>query len=150
MKPQGQWERMVTLFLGLCRAAGMDVKDAPPQRPGRLDSPREPRGVMRAREARAGRRPGREAPSSDGDKMRWHIEGQGDHRFFNDMVRARQPSQETLDPAILAFLGKLREIDNIEALDAWYDALKPLFAYVLATRPKATLDPEETAALATT
>lgn len=32
MKPQGQWDRMTTLFLGLCRYAGMAVKEPPPNR----------------------------------------------------------------------------------------------------------------------
>jgi hypothetical protein len=35
-EPSGQWTRMVTLFLGLCRAAGMDVKEPPSDRPGKL------------------------------------------------------------------------------------------------------------------
>lgn len=135
MKPQGQWDRMVTLFLGLCRAAGMDVKEAPPARSGRLDSPREARNV-RAREVRAVRSTGKSSPPSDPEKMRWSIEGQGDRRFFEEMVAARQPARQSLDPAIVAFLGKLHAINTLEELDSWYQALKPLFAYVLATRPQ--------------
>jgi hypothetical protein len=132
MKPQGQWDRMVTLFLGLCRAAGMDVKEAPPSRSGRLDSPRE---------ARSPRPRPRATPSKAPGNMRWSIEGQGDKRFFQEMVDARSPSTEALDPAIVAFLGRLRSINSIEDLDTWYQALKPLFAYVLTTRPKPVQEP---------
>jgi hypothetical protein len=73
--------------------------------------------------------------------MRWSIEGQGDKRFFQEMVDARSPSTEALDPAIVAFLGRLRSINSIEDLDTWYQALKPLFAYVLTTRPKPVQEP---------
>jgi hypothetical protein len=129
MKPQGQWERMVTLFLGLCRAAGMEVKEAPPTRSGRLDSPRETRAPSKRS------RP-RELASQDSEKMRWKVEGQGDARFFHDMIaEPGRRGQETLDPAVLAFLGKLRMISTAAELDAWYETLKPLFLYVLSTSP---------------
>jgi hypothetical protein len=41
MHPQKQWDRMVTFFLGFCRYAGMEVKDAPANRPAaRVTTPK--------------------------------------------------------------------------------------------------------------
>jgi hypothetical protein len=130
MKPQGQWDRMVTLFLGLCREAGYDVKDAPPTRSGKLDSPRETR-VSRIRERF--RSPARRT-----------TEGAGDRAWPNDAPGVGTSlSRETLDPSLVAFLGKLRDIDSLDSLDTWYQAFKGLFSYVLATKPKPT-PPQET------
>jgi len=125
MKPRGQWDRMTTLFLGLCREAGMEVKEAPPVRSGK-DSPREPRKP---------RIQPLKSPATRPDKARWTVEGEGDRTWFNDMLGPR-PSRETLDPSLLAFLGKLRDIESLESLDTWYQAFKGLFAYVLTTKPK--------------
>ena len=43
MEPAGQRNRMVTLFLGLCRLAGISVKDPPSSRPGGTNQSRPPR-----------------------------------------------------------------------------------------------------------
>jgi hypothetical protein len=122
MKPQGQWDRMVTLFLGLCKEAGMDVKDAPSARARASDSPRE----QRASKSRSStKEPESVRPAS----MRW-------------ISPSSYDLTEPLDPSLLAFLGKLREIKSAEALDTWYQAFRTLFAYVLSTNPKSDPPPE--------
>lgn len=128
MTPRGQWDRMVTLFLGLCREAGFDVKEAPPVRIGK-DSSGEPRRTK----VRGGVKPAK----PDRPATRWSIEGAGDRDFF-DFMTTRPQQRDSLDPSLLAFLGKLRDIETLEALDTWYQAFKGLFAYVLATKPKPT------------
>lgn len=43
MEPAGQRTRMVTLFLGLCKLAGMEIKDPPSGRAARSVTPRSPK-----------------------------------------------------------------------------------------------------------
>jgi hypothetical protein len=141
MRPQGQWDRMVTLFLGLCRAAGMDVKEAPVARPGRLDGPREQRVQRRPtwrgaehvappRSLIGARAPQRMAP---------------DTSFIS-----HAQSLGSLDPSLVAFLEKLQEIGSIDDLDVWFQTFRTLFAYVLARKPQSALTEEKDENQATT
>jgi hypothetical protein len=123
MKPQGQWDRMVTLFLGLCRAAGMEVKEAPVDRPGRV-GPRESRSVRRPKTDQAHVAPTRlnvGRPISIPQYMRQYL-------------TASSLPAPNLDPTLVAFLNKLQSVKSLDELDAWYSAFKSLFGYVLLTK----------------
>jgi hypothetical protein len=105
MKPQGQWDRMVTLFLHLCREAGMEVKDPPPNRGGK--------GEILRREPRA--------------KLRTFLPAAA-----KSVVPALPPAplRPPMDPALVALSDKLRDIRTTEEFDEWVMAYRPLLAFV--------------------
>jgi hypothetical protein len=112
MKPQGQWDRMTTLFLGLCRAAGMDVKDAPPNRAARSEGSRDrPQRTVQSR----GRRP----------DPRPQV-GEANVQPHSPNGATRQP----LDPALQSFVEKVRDLETLADLEEWYGAFRTVFQYV--------------------
>jgi hypothetical protein len=107
MRPEGQWTRMVTLFLGLCKAAGMDVKDPPKDRPAASES----------KKARSERKAQKAKRKTDADTTPQPL--------------ALPPAHSrALDPALASIVGKVSELETLEDLDAWYAMFKAAFQYV--------------------
>jgi len=113
MKPQGQWVRMVTLFLGLCQAAGMAVKEPPSNRPGK-DS-----GVARGprKEARL---------KGNGQRDSWPREGTA----IKPPVTLPAAPSRTLDSALVGILGKVADLETAEDLEAWVTMFSAAFKFV--------------------
>jgi hypothetical protein len=114
MKPQGQWDRMTTLFLGLCRAAGLDVKEAPPNRAARSEGPRERPQRTPAR-PKASRSPDEAPPTQATSRL-------GADVVFTVATR--------VDPAIQSFIDKVRDLETLADLEEWYTAFRTVFQYV--------------------
>jgi len=110
MKPQGQWTRMVTLFLGLCKAAGMTVKDPPNNRPGKTEGSR----VLR-------RDPSKPKPKIISRKERPTAETQ--------LALPQGPSR-ALDPALVGIMGKIPDLETAEDLEAWIAMFRAAFSFV--------------------
>lgn len=118
MTPQSQWNRMTTLFLGLCRLAGMDVKEPPNQRPGK-DGPVKPKSVVRAT---ARIRQGRQTANATG------VVTAPPHL-------ALPPAPEKkLDPALVGIVGKIADLETAEDLEAWIAMFRAAFAFVKKVR----------------
>ncbi len=106
MRPQSQWKRMVTFFLILSKAAGIDVKEPPKDRPGKLEGPK----------ARSERKAKKLTPKE-------HLPHE---------VRLALPAapSRTLDPALASIVGKVSELETLADLEAWYAMFKAAFQYV--------------------
>lgn len=113
MKPSGQWGRMVTLFLGLCTAAGMEVVDPVTNRPGKGSPPKERGAVARRTVIRRTVQPAAQPPLGNGFKL------------------------SGLDPALAGIVAKLAGIRSMEDLERWWTALKPTFEFVLLSKSEA-------------
>jgi hypothetical protein len=107
MKPSGQWGRMVTLFLGLCQAAGIPVKDPPSKRPGK-DEP----GAERS-------------PSRPRTTVRNKIQASG-----SQVQGASFKPPAGIDPALAGMVSKLSEVETLDDLDRWWLAFRALFGFV--------------------
>jgi len=105
MKPQGQWDRMVTLYLHLCREAGFEVKDPPPNR-GAKGEPR-PKAPKAARAAALVTKVGPLTPALP-----------------------PAPPRPPMDAALVALADKLREIHSVDDFDEWVIAYRPLLSFV--------------------
>jgi hypothetical protein len=125
MRPQGQWDRMTTLFLGLCRAAGMDVKEAPPNRGARAEASRDQAPRPRTRLAGGPRKVHssqiltRPKPTPIG----------------LDLQQFYAPPTAGSDPAIESFIVKLRSVETLAELSDWYNAFTVVFQYVKTAKP---------------
>lgn len=107
MKPQGQWTRMVTLFLGLCKAAGMDVIDPPKDRPASSESAKA-RSERKAQKAKA------KTPAMPAAQ-----------------TLALPPAPvRTLDPALVGVISKVADLETEQDLDAWIAAFRATFCFV--------------------
>jgi hypothetical protein len=106
MKPSGQWGRMVTLFLGLCSAAGIEVVDPVTNRPGKGTPPKE-RGASTRRTA-----PRRVIQNTTTPPLGNGIKTLG------------------LDPALAGIVAKLAEVRSMDELERWWVALKSTFEFV--------------------
>jgi hypothetical protein len=112
MQPSGQWARMVTLFLGLCQAAGIAVKEPPSNRPGKEGPPRDkPRGTGARKPP-----PVTRVQPNQGmqDLFSGNIGG----------VRGR------LDPALAGIVAKIPEIDTREDLERWWTMFRSAFEFI--------------------
>lgn len=108
MQPSGQWGRMVTLFLGLCQAAGITVKEPPSNRPGKDAPPKDkPRPGAGGRGARPPPRTATPPPSPD-----------------------PYSSPQRLDPALAGIVAKISELETMDDLERWWSMFKPAFAFV--------------------
>lgn len=107
MRPQGQWTRMVTFFLGICKAAGMEVKEPPLNRPGKNETPKE-------RKDRKARQPRVTVPKGAPTPLLATLPG---------------PSR-TLDPALVGIISKIADIETAHDLEAWVDAFRATFSFV--------------------
>jgi hypothetical protein len=113
MTPQSQWNRMTTLFLGLCRVAGMNVKEPPNQRPGK------------------------DGPKSNGKKLKTPkplVAASVPAPVFQSPVLALPPGDKKLDPALLGIVGKISELETAEDLEAWIAMFRAAFAFVKKVR----------------
>jgi Family of unknown function (DUF5343) len=110
MKPSGQWGRMVTLFLGLCGAAGIEVVDPVTNRPAKGTPPKE-------RVASTRRTPVRRTVQE--------ILG------TSSVTGIKTPG---LDPALGGIVAKLGGIRSMEELERWWLAFKPTFEFVLSAK----------------
>ncbi|MDE2571234.1 MAG: DUF5343 domain-containing protein [bacterium] len=115
MKPQGQWARMVTLFLGLCRAAGMDVKEPPLNRPGK-DEAANDSPVRKAKVKTKENRPRSSSPST--------------------LLSLPPASPRTLDPALVGIIGKIADLETADDLDAWIAMFRAAFEFVKKIPPR--------------
>ncbi len=111
MKPQGQWARMTTLFLGLCQAAGIPVKDAPFSRPGK-DQATQPNRKARVR-TKLNAQPRQQA-------------GPPAQAASNSIP---VPSR-TIDPALVGIIGKVAELETLDDLEAWIAMFRAAFQFV--------------------
>lgn len=114
MKPQSQWNRMVTLFLALCQAAGMNVKDAPSQRAGK-DTPKDRVRIQKVKPPKA-------IPNV----------------ATRDPLPALPPgfhrSSKPLDPALAGIVAKIGEIETLDDLESWYEMFRAAFRFVKGIR----------------
>jgi hypothetical protein len=113
MKPQSQWDRMTTLFLGLCRLAGMNVKEPPSDRPGK-DGPKV-RGPRK-------QRTGTVAAVSSA------------HQQMHSFLALPSGGDRKLDPALLGVVSKIAELETAEDLEAWITMFRAAFAFVKKVR----------------
>jgi len=111
MQPNGQWNRMVTLFLGLCQAAGMEVRDAPSQRPGKEAGTAPPKIVLPGRaKARGGPRAVAPAP-------------------LPQTAQAYRPPG-SLHPALQGIVAAIPELETLDDLERWVTSFKATFQMV--------------------
>lgn len=109
-QPSGQWGRMVTLFLGLCQAAGIAVKEPPSNRPGK-DAPKDkPKGTG----ARRPVTPARVQPSTS----------------MNEAFAGTPATGARLDPALAGIVAKIPELENREDLERWWTMFRSAFEFV--------------------
>jgi len=111
MKPQGQWDRMVTLFLGLCRAAGMPVLEPPLNRPGKVETSAE-RTARKAQKKQKAKSPITTPPVDP-----------------NQLALPPAPMR-TLDPALVGILGKVADLETSEDLESWIAMFRAAFTFV--------------------
>ena len=106
-QPSGQWGRMVTLFLGLCQAAGIPVKEPPSNRPGKDSPPREkPKGVGARRPPTRTYAPVYQEPAT------------------SPGLTSR------LDPALAGIVAKIPELETSADLERWWIMFKSAFEFV--------------------
>jgi hypothetical protein len=113
MKPQSQWDRMTTLFLGLCRLAGMNVKEPPNERPGK-DGPKTPR----KRAATTARVVGPVTVTP----------------VHSAQLALTAGSDKRLDPALVGIVGKIADLETAEDLEGWIAMFRAAFAFVKKVR----------------
>ena len=107
MRPQSQWGRMVTFFLVICKAAGIEVKEPPKDRPGKLETPKS-RSERKAQRAKA------KTPISTTSSA---------------LALPPAPSR-TLDPALVGVISKVADLETEQDLDAWIAAFRATFCFV--------------------
>jgi hypothetical protein len=105
MQPNKQWPRMTTLFLGLCEASGISVKEPPPNRPGK-DAPTKPKERPNGRATRVTR-----------------------------VLTLPPPERASLDPTLTSMLGKLSEIEKPDDLDQWWSMFRTAWMFVKKVKP---------------
>jgi hypothetical protein len=106
VKPEAQRARMVAFFLGMCRAAGMTLKE-------------EPKG-------------GR--PPKVGGPIRVRRQPQNLPKQQNEPVRLQPqlalPPGKPLDPALLGIVQKITDLETKDDLEAWIAMFKAAFSFV--------------------
>lgn len=116
MQPNGQWNRMATLFLGLCTAAGMNVHDAPPQRSGK-DGPPAPR--ERAADGRGkARRTAATAPAAT-PAPPTPVASSAQYR-----------PNAVIHPALAGIVSAIPELETGEDLERWIASFRATFQMV--------------------
>jgi hypothetical protein len=105
MKPQGQWDRMTTLFLGMCRYAGIQVKEPPPNRAAK--------GEKRERKPQTSRKDGKTGTAHTPPPL-----------------ALPPPPIRTLDPALVGIIGKVADLETADDLDAWIAMFRAAFMFV--------------------
>ena len=107
MKPKGQRDRMVTLFLGLCYAAGIEVKEPPSRRPGKGEA------------GKGSKKPDiRLRPSRSTAVLTPMIE------------RPALPSPGRLHPALTGILAAVSDLETLEDLERWIESFRATFKMV--------------------
>jgi hypothetical protein len=104
MKPSGQRNRMVTLFLGLCQAAGFAVKEPPYQRPGQGQPKREK--VVKAKLVK--------------QKQDVPYSGQS----FSIIERPALQPHGRLHPALVGIVATIPDIETRADLELWVTSFK--------------------------
>jgi hypothetical protein len=115
MRPQSQWNRMVTFFLGMCRAAGMNVLEPPKERPGKSETVKE-------RKERKDRKPKTVVGTA-------HTTQAPQTTYSTGQV------SRALDPALIGIIGKIADIDSSTELESWIDAFRATFYFVKKIPP---------------
>jgi len=103
MQPNGQWVRMTTLFLGLCEASGIPVKEPPRNRPGKG-------APTKAKESGSN--------------------GRVQHRRTAILALPPAPERRPLDPTLSSMVARLPEIEDIDELDQWWTMFRTAFMFV--------------------
>jgi hypothetical protein len=104
MKPSGQRNRMVTLFLGLCQAAGFAVKEPPYQRPGQGQPKREK--VVKAKLVKQKQ----DVPYSS--------------QSFSIIERPALQQPGRLHPALVGIVATIPDIETRADLELWVTSFK--------------------------
>lgn len=111
MRPQSQWGRMVTFFLGMCRAAGMTVLEPPKERPGKGETSKERKVRIAAKREQKAKTP----TVSPAPPM--------------------HSTTRTLDPALVGIMGKVADLETSADLEAWIEAFRATFCFVKKIPP---------------
>jgi len=106
MQPNKQWGRMTTLFLGLCEASGISVKEPPRNRPGKGSPP--------ATRDRSNGRMTREA---------------------HQVVSLPAAKPRPLDPTLQTMIARLPEIEDIDELDDWWTMFRTAYRFIKKVKP---------------
>jgi hypothetical protein len=125
MQPNGQWNRMVTLFLGLCLEAGLEVKDPPKQRPGKdaVGTPVRDRVRPLARPV----------VSSPGPSLRQDQPRQ--RGYQGTFITLPAFSGGNLHPALAGIVASIPELQTTEDLDRWIASFRATFLMVKKVDP---------------
>jgi hypothetical protein len=114
-KPEAQRSRMVAFFLGLCREAGLTLKEPP--RGGR------PAGTTRATGATKTQR-----------QRKQEVTVLPPAQAIPSQVRAL-PRGPSLDPALMGIVEKIPELETTQDLDAWIEMFRSAFNFVKKVHP---------------
>jgi hypothetical protein len=106
MKPQGQRDRMTTLFLGLCRYAGIAVKEPPPNRAAK--------GEKRERVRKPTQR----------------TNGKTTTPTTTTPLALPPAPPRRLDPLIAELVSKIPDLETREELENWISIFRANFSYV--------------------
>jgi hypothetical protein len=114
MKPSGQQDRMVTMFLGLCVLAGIPVLEPPYQRPGQGQPQKPGRSVTK-----------RVKPE---DRKVQSVTENFPRLTSPSAVRISGPS--SLHPSLAGIIQAVPELENSEDLERWIDSFRATFHMV--------------------